>query len=552
MELLDSRRLTGPNLYSDAVGVIAEIGDADPARAIEAWRVELARILDALAWSSAEVHARAYDGGAALFFTAPIDVLLPATEVNEWAVASAAAVLAGELPLALEPVLSVLRQAIEDARKPAIVALRTAALVRDVPVIFDDEALTLGWGHRSITYELDRIPAVADVPWARLGAIPIALVTGTNGKTTTTRLVVRMARLAGHHVGNTSSDGVSIDEVRIVRGDWSGPDAARMVLRNATVELAILEVARGGILRRGLAVERCDVALITNVTNDHLGSYGVDDLPTMARVKAIVARDAAAVVLNADDPAVVALAASISAPIAYFTRAADSAVVAAHRAAGGEAWLVRGEQIVHARGAGETPLVAIEDVPIAFGGRAGYNVENALAAAALATALGIPRDAIIRGLREFTSSSADNFGRGNLHDVGGVRVMIDFGHNPAAVRGVLGLARALVGPAQLFVTIGLPGDRPDAEIAAVAHEIAAAHPACAFVHDLTEYLRGRTAGDVPDLIRATLAEAGVPTSSIADATSEPDALRQALAIARPGDLVLVLAHVDDAALALLP
>jgi len=281
VELLDSRRLTGPNLYADAVGVIAEIADADPPRAIAAWRRELARILDALGWSTVEVHARAYAGGAALFFTAPSDVLLPATEVNEWAVASAASVLAGQAPLPLEPAIAVLGLAIGAARRPGMVALRTAAFVRDIPMIVDDEGLTLGWGRRGLTYALDQLPAVADVPWARLGAIPVALVTGTNGKTTTTRLVARMARLAGRHVGNTSSDGVSIDEQFVVRGDWSGPDAARMVLRNPTVEIAILEVARGGILRRGLAVERCDAALITNVTNDHLGSYGVDDLATM-------------------------------------------------------------------------------------------------------------------------------------------------------------------------------------------------------------------------------------------------------------------------------
>ena len=552
MELLDSRRLTGPNLYADAVGVIAEIVDADPVRAIAAWRGELARILAALGWSTAAVHARAYAGGAALFFTAPLDVLLPATEVNEWAVASAASLLAGEPPLELEPALAVLRPAIEQARRPAVVALRTAAFVRDIPMILDDEGLTLGWGHRGITYALDQLPDVVDVPWARLGAIPVALVTGTNGKTTTTRLVARMVRLAGHHVGNTSSDGVSIDEQFVVRGDWSGPDAARMVLRNPAVEVAILEVARGGILRRGLAVERCAAALITNVTNDHLGSYGVDDLATMARVKAVVGRNAGSVVLNADDPALVALAPELPGPIVYFTRATDSVVVAAHRAAGGQAWLARGGQLVHARGAIEASVIAIDDVPLTFRGRAGYNVENALAAAALATELGLPADAIVRGLREFTSSSDDNRGRGNLHDVGGVRVMIDFGHNPAAVRGVLGLARALVGAGRLFVTVGLPGDRPDAEIVAVAHELAAAHPAHAFVLELADYLRGRAPGAVPRLIRTTLAEAGMPAAAISEASGEPDALRQALAIARPGDLVLVLAHVDDAALALLP
>src|SRR5439155_8041627 len=184
---------------------------------------------------------------------------------------------------------------------------------------------------------------------------------------------------------------------------------------------------------------------------------------------------------------------------------------------------------------------AIADVPLTFGGKAHYNVDNALAAAALATAFGLPEAAIVRGLREFTSSRADNPGRGNLVDVAGVKLLIDFGHNPAAVRGVLELARALVGRERLFVAVGLPGDRPDDEILAVAGELAAAHPAHVFVHDLEGYLRGRAAGAIPDLVTRALGD--VPATITA---GEVASVRAAIAVARAGDLVLVLAHTDDA------
>jgi cyanophycin synthetase len=286
--------------------------------------------------------------------------------------------------------------------------------------------------------------------------------------------------------------------------------------------------------------------VITNVSADHLASYGVDDVATMARVKAVVARVARTVVVNADDPALVALAPTFTGRVIWFGRNGDREPIASHLARGGEAWLVRGEEIVHARGANELVVVPVAEVPITFGGRALYNVENALAAAGLATACGLPDEAIERGLREFTSSRADNPGRGNLLEVDGVSVLIDFGHNPAAVRNVLELARALVAKGRLFVSVGLPGDRRDDEIVTVAGEIAGIRPAHVFVHDLVDYLRGRKPGEVPDLVIRALGDVAATTTA-----GEVESVRAALAAARPGDVVVVLAHTDDAVLDLL-
>ena len=532
MRVIDSRRMTGSNLYTREPGVVIDVAfdddPHDPHAVVAAWRRAVARVLP---WPG-ELHVRHYQGGAALFVPGPLDVLMPLTDLNEWAVACAEAEVGGRALPSLDPaVLAMIRE----AHVPGLAELIRAARAHDLPLLVDDEAITLGSGPTQLRFARQGpLPAAAAIDWSALGRIPIGIITGTNGKTTTTRLVARMARASGRIPGITSSDGVAVDEQLVHRGDFSGPEGTRLVLRHPAVEIAILETARGGILRRGLTVERCDAAVITNVSADHLGDYGIDDVATMARVKAVVGRDARTVVLNADDPALVAIAPSFAGEVVWFARHPRPGI----------AWTVRDGQLVHR----DRPLVAIDRIPITFGGRATYNLENALAAAALAHALGLPDAAIVAGLCGFTSSSEDNPGRGNLFEVGGVSVLLDFGHNPAAIRGVLVLARGLLaqrGAGALRVTIGMPGDRLDAELHEVAREVAAGDPAQVIVRELpAELLRGRGPGAVPDLLAAGLREHGV--SEIAFAATEVDAVERALADAQPGDLVLVLAHLDRA------
>jgi cyanophycin synthetase len=532
MRIIDSRRMTGSNLYTRESGALIDLAfdavDADPHAVVAAWRRAIAQ---ALPWPG-ELHVRHYAGGVALFVPGPLAALMPLTDLNEWAVACAEAEVAGQPLPVLDPAVLA---SITEAHVPGLAELIIAAREHDLPLLVDDESITLGTGPTLLRFARQGpLPAVSAVDWSARGRIPIGIITGTNGKTTTTRLVARMARAAGRVPGITSSDGVAVDEQLVHRGDFSGPEGTRLVLRHPGVEIAILETARGGILRRGLTVERCDAAVITNVSADHLGDYGVDDVAMMARVKAVVGRDARTVILNADDPALVAIAPSFAGDVVWFSRHPRPGV----------AWTVRDGQLVH----GDRALVAVDDIPITFGGRATYNVENALAAAALAHALGLPDDAIVAGLRGFTSSSHDNPGRGNLVDVKGVRVLLDFGHNPAAIRGVLALARGLLaerGHGALRVTIGMPGDRLDAELREVAQEIAAGAPTQVIVCELPAYLlRGRELGVVPVLLATGLREHGV--ANVAFAATELDAVTRALADARPGDLVVVLAHLDPA------
>lgn len=545
MRLVDSRRLTGPNVALDAPAVIAEVTFEDhesPERAIEVWTAELARIRRALGLEDEGVWVRRYHGGAALVFAAPLDVLLPATDVNELAIASATEVLAGRAPL--EGPVSELRAAFDAVRSPRLLELREAAAQRELPFLLDDKALTLGMGSQSRTWPRDQLPTQEEVDWDALGELPVALITGTNGKTTSTRLVARMGRHAGLVTGSTSTDGVAIDGELVDRGDFTGPAGALAVLRRSDVELAVLETARGGILRRGLAVERCTASLITNVSADHLGDYGVDDLETMIRVKAVVAAVARTVVLNAADPGLVRVGAHASARVVYFAIDPENETVRAHVASGGEAWVVEGDSITRKRASSSTPLVPVVDVPLTFGGKAEYNVENALGAAALAAALGISDAAITEALRTFTSGRDDNPGRGNLFQVGATRVLVDFGHNPAGVRSVMSFAKNLQPEGPLTIIFGMPGDRLDEELHAVARELAAAAPTRVIVRELEHYLRGREPGAVPELLRRALEASGLSASQLSIEADEVTSLRRALDDAHPGELVVVLPHVE--------
>ncbi len=582
MHILDSRRLTGPNLHLRGPAAIAEVafepGEDRPA-AVAAWRVAVTAALHALGWP-VELFVRLHEdahghAGADLVFAAPDEALYLATEINDWAVAAANHSLDHSTAAALDdsphssttpdsshpstapaptdpgPLLAEWRDAAAREHRPGLQALRDAAAARDLPFLRDDDNLSIGHGRRSITWPIGQLPEPADVPWSRLGRVPIALITGTNGKTTTARLLARIARRAGHVPGNTSTDGMSVDERLLEAGDWTGPGAARTVLRHPEVDLAVLEVARGGILRRGLAVDRCEAAVITNVSDDHLGDHGVHDLLTMARVKAVVASVVAPdgrVVLGADSPPLVELVAAghlFPAPLVWFALRHDHPQLLAHRAAGGEAWFISAAgELVRARGARETALVPVAELPFCHGGAAHHNVENALAAAALACALGLPDAAIVAGLRSFTSSIADNPGRANLARVGEVLVFLDFAHNPAGIRSLRDLLAQLRGPHRMIISMGVAGDRRDDDIREVARAVHELGPDQVRVRDLEDYLRGRAHGEVPALLRETLLGLGMAGDAVREVRSELDVLREGLAWARPGDVIAIIDHVE--------
>jgi UDP-N-acetylmuramyl tripeptide synthase len=556
MKLRDSRRLTGPNLLTDRPGAVLDValGEGEREAAVGAWRRQARRVLEAVGWGGEELAARTFPGGASLALTAPIDALYAATEVAEWAWSAAAAALAGAPEPGLEAAAERLRAAIAAEANPRLRALAAAAGARGVAFLADDETVSVGMGAGSRAWPAREAPPPAEVPWDEVHDVPAAVVTGTNGKTTTVRLAAAMARAAGRTPGVASTDWVRVGEEVVDRGDWSGPGGARAVLRDRRVETAILETARGGLLRRGLAVPRAAVGAVTNVAEDHLGEFGVHDLATLVAVKLLVARGAPVLVANADDPALAAAAPGAGRPVTWFGLDPGAPVLGECRAAGGGAALLEGDRLVLWRGGRREEVAAVDRVPVALGGAARHNLANALAAIGVAVHLGLDLAAIREGLAGFESSPGENPGRLNEFRLGGARVVVDFAHNPHGLEALLGMAAALPARRRL-VLLGQAGDRDDGAIRELVRIVWRARPDRpdrVIAKEMPQHLRGRAPGEVPGLIEDELYALGAPAEAVGRAESELAAVRQALAWARPGDLLLLLTHESrDEVLALL-
>jgi cyanophycin synthetase len=546
----DSRRLTGPSRLLPTAGAVIEVSlpDADADRLIAAWRRQLRRMLDALGWQEQLGELR-WPGGASLAFTAPCDALYSATEVNEWAWDAAVALAAGVPEPPLGEALAAIRAHLARERNPALLRLREAARARGVAFLSDNRTVSLGHGAGSRSWPVGELPPPEEIPWGEVHDVPTVLVTGSNGKTTTVRLLAALVAAGGRAPGYTSTDGVRVSGEALASGDYAGPEGARLLLRDRRVETAILETARGGILRRGLPVERADVAVVTNVAEDHFGEFGVFDCAGLAEVKLVVARvipPSGRVVLNADDLWLVAAAPRVEAPIAWFSLDPTSALLRSHLAAGGDGCCVENGAFVLARGGVRETIAPVSALPITFGGAARHNVANALAAIAAAAALGIPGPAIARGLGAFTGSAADNPGRANLFEVGGVRVVVDFAHNPPGIVALGDIAAALRRPGgRTLVALGQAGDRDDESIRELARAAYAIGPDHVIVKEMDKYRRGRAPGEVPRLIVDELRRLGLAGGAISTAPDDMSALRQALAWGRRGDLLLVTVHVDQ-------
>jgi UDP-N-acetylmuramyl tripeptide synthase len=379
------------------------------------------------------------------------------------------------------------------------------------------------------------------VAWQDIHEVPVGLVTGTNGKTTTARLATCIARAAGRNVGLSSTDWIAVNERIIDRGDWSGPGGARAVLRQQDVDLAILESARGGLLRRGLGVERADAALITNISEDHLGDFGSRSLEELLDIKWVVSRavhDSGKLILNADDPLLRDKAREYDGQIVWFSLDPDNALIAAATASGELCFVLAGDEICKVEQGARQPICSSREVPITLGGAARHNVANSLAAAALCYSLGLSVEAIASGLKSMAQDS--NPGRGNIYDVGGVKVLVDFAHNPAAMRALFVMAEAI--PARRRVLcFGQAGDRPDDLIREMTRDAWAIGLDRAIISELAPYYRGREPGAVYAVIKDELLACGANASQLEHHEEELDSFASAMAWAEPGDLVIMLA-----------
>ena len=546
MRLLDSRRLTGPNLIWEHPGAVIDInfGDHPPELVIGAWRREVRKLLDNVGWRDEHLGVRRFTGGASLAISGPVDALYVAAEINEAAWDAVRDLLEGGHTHLMHRVARQLRGEIRDEERPRLRRLMDAARERGVTVVLDTEDVSLGLGRNSRCWSLRDVPHPDDVDWSELGSIPLALVTGTNGKTTTVRLMSAIGQAAGFTTGISSTDWLAIGQDIVDRDDYAGPQGARTVLRDRRCDLAVLETARGGLLRRGLAVSHADAALITNIAADHIGDFGVQNIEELADVKWVVTRalgDSGVLVLNADDALLVARAKTSPARLIWFSPDPRNPVLKAHAATGGTICTLNRGRIVLARGTELQPVVAIKQIPICFGGAARHNVANALGATALASALCISPESIANGLRALRIE--DNPGRANFYSIKGAQVLLDFAHNPHGLRAMIDMAASLPAQRRLLI-IGQAGDRSDEDIRDLARAAEALSFERILIKELPTKNRGRPAGEVAALLKDEFMQQGYRARQIATVKNELAALRAALRWTRSGDLVVFLAHED--------
>jgi UDP-N-acetylmuramyl tripeptide synthase len=580
----------GGNLFFAGTGAVLEtVGVEIDDALLSGWRTRVERARRHLGWDRSTpgsplapaIVARRHATGVSLALQAPVDQLFTATELNEWALCATVFerdpvrwanvtvdLLADYLEDANDPAdvippvleehaaLSRLAARAASERRPDVVSLIEAACARRVSHLLDEATLTLGAGKGCRSWALDALPATDTVPWASLHGIPTAAITGSNGKTTTVRLVAACARANGWCDGFNCTDGVFIDRKAVASGDYSGPAGTRLVLRNTSVEAAVLETARGGILRRGLAADHADVAIVTNISPDHFGEYGIDDLDGLADVKLSIAHlldREGLLVLNADDALLCAKSGVLrqrlgwQPTLGWFARSYDHPALVQHRALPGVTAGVRAGHLWLSSGNGEHDLGAVYDMPLTVDGTATYNVENLAGAALVATKLGVPPATIAQVFAAFGRDLADNAGRLMRFDIGGVKIILDYAHNPDGLRGVMRVAQQLrARDGRIGMLLGHAGNRLDADIEELALVATEFGPDLIVVKEDEGHLRGRQPGEVPAIIQNALLKTGMPLAAVPICPSEVDAALMALEWARPGDALVLLIHSSPA------
>ena len=482
------------------------------------------------------------------FFTRPAVKLefSSATPGAAAAVADEAAAVIGRLKAALGlPVpRTTLRHSVDGRRTALAFPWRRRAISQSVGAAASRVAL----GRTDEERELAGLRAVALGPRAYLprAGIPIVAVTGTNGKSTTTRLIAHVLAEAGRRVGMTNSDGIYVRGELVEAGDWTGFGGATRILEERGLDVAVLETARGGILLRGIGYGANDVSVVTNISADHLGLQGIDTLDELAEVKGTVVRitkrDGWAV-LNADDPRVWAMRRRCKAGIFAFSLERRGEAVDETLRAGGRSATLEDGWIVLRRGPGRPRrLVRVDELPVTVAGVSRYNVANALAAAAACDALGLRRGRIVAGLRSFAQDAGTNPGRMNLFERDGTVAMVDFAHNEAGLSGLLEVARALAGSrGRVRLAFGTAGDRTDEILHRMG--VAAGSADDLVIAEKEHYLRGRDLEEMNELLRSGARDGG-HAGAIPSYPGEREALEALLGRARQGDVVVVMAHVE--------
>ncbi|MGI8417843.1 MAG: Mur ligase family protein [Nakamurella sp.] len=529
-EPIELRLLTGANLYFSRPAVKLTL-DATAAMAAEAGAM--------LEWQSRlKMHG--------------VQVGLPGSESRAIGVAELAATLVRRAGTAIRSRLPAVGQPADDDTVVVAFPFRHAgtATVFGTAVAAAFAAITTGTPVRT---------ALATVTAAVAGAepgddvqpirphIPLIAVTGTNGKTTTTRLIAHLVKTGGRIPGWSSTDGIFIDGVEVSGGDWSGPGGAARVLAEPTVQVAVTETARGGILLRGLGTASNDVSVVTNISADHLGLLGVHTVEQLAEVKSVIVRVTKPTgwcVLNADDPLVLGMRRFTRARPWFYSPDPANIHLAEALIAGGRAiTIIDGEIVVLSRGSDPVRIAEVTQVPLTLSGASRVNVQNVLAATAAALAIGVKRDQVRSGLKTFGSDAEHNAGRLNSYLVGDTAVVLDLAHNQASLHSLLEVAGALRGPdGPLVAVVSTAGDRSDEAIHSMG-AMAAATADTMVIAGKSKYLRDRRPGEMEDLWAGGAAEAGL--GEVARTPDELTALQMMLDSGLPAGAAIAICSLEQ-------
>lgn len=547
LELDDSRRLTGKGLLWDLPGAVIDVfvHGIDKQKVVDCWQKHVEKLLNAVSWDHEKTTHRIFEDGVTLALSAPFDALYAATEINEAAWTLTCDELLGHstnVDHLCNVLVKSLIQMIDDEVNPLLLALIEKAQSLNVPWLTDDDEFSLGFGKTVHVWPVDRLPAVDEVNWGLYKAIPVAMITGTNGKSTSVRLTSEIIKQSGQCCGVTSTDFIRVGDTIIDKGDYSGPGGARTLLRNKDVEVALLEVARGGILRRGLPIPTVDAAMITNVAEDHLGQYGINTLRGLTATKFVVAKavsENGTLVVNADDAESVVYAKQIDKNKCWYSTDENNPVLAAHLADGGTGCYVRDGQMVYQDQSGSFSIVAVNDVPSTFDGAAVHNVQNALGAIGVGKSLGISNEDIGTALGNFRSDAADNPGRGNVFKVKGATVVMDFAHNEHSMNAIVATTNNMPSKRK-WVMLSAGGDRSDQDISVMTEAAMVMKPDQLVSAELHAYLRGRAVGSIPKLMSDIAKNHGMTDSAIHSAGSPLEAAKLIMEQLQEGDLVLLL------------
>ncbi|RTK93482.1 MAG: hypothetical protein EKK64_10100 [Neisseriaceae bacterium] len=544
-----SSRLLGQSRFFDGAGAVIDISltTDDNQKIADLFVEELNRILRRLSVKDYEVKSLVFDNGINIALSYPYDLLMVACDLLDWVWLEVIDFLEKDLPIRTLKATDIFEQMIEDNQQIILRKIYNKAREHKVNFFIQNDLIVLGSGVGQFRVKKNKLTKLKDIPWKKIHNVPTAIITGTNGKTTTTRLTEFICRKAKLKSAYCSTDWVMVNGKKVVEGDLSGPTGHQYAMMNQKVEVAILEAARGGIVKRGLMPNYADVATVTNIAYDHIGQNGINTLDDLANAKGVVynaLKDDGIAIVNLDDEHIMKL--NIPNKKAYISTKLAEKEISKYLTNDNYVVFIRDKHIVLKTKAVEHVLNKIDDIPITVYGLATYNYENVLHAVALSYALDITPDQIIFGLKKFGADDKSNFGRWNYYlSKNHGHLVVDIAHNPAGLENILSLATGVKKlkniDGKLRLMYGNTADRRDTipEIVSIINKYNVDE---VIIKEFQESLRGSSLGEMPQVFYDELIKQGFPDSKIKVIPNELEATAHILNHTKKNDFTLLCSH----------